>query len=68
LINRAHTYPDLALPINLTQDRIFASIDGKRSIADITRNTTGIAEEQVRQFIEKLWDYDQIVLDATSLP
>lgn len=68
LINRAHTYPDLALPIDLTQDKIFASIDGKRSIADITRNTTGIAEEQVRRFIEKLWDYDQIVLDATSLP
>ena len=32
LINRAHTYPDLALPINAAQDRVFAAIDGKRTV------------------------------------
>src|SRR5208337_2858261 len=28
LINRAHTYPDLALPIDSAQEQIFAAFDG----------------------------------------
>ena len=41
LINRAHTYPDLALPIDAAQDRIFAAIDGNRSIDEILRDRSG---------------------------
>jgi len=68
LINRAHTYPDLALPIDTARERIFAAIDGKRSINEILRSAVGAGgDEQTRQFIEQLWDYDQIVLDASSL-
>jgi hypothetical protein len=37
LINRAHTYPDLALPIDAEQEQIFAAIDGKRSIDELLR-------------------------------
>ena len=37
LINRAHPYPDLALPINAAQDRVFAAIDGKRTVEEILR-------------------------------
>jgi hypothetical protein len=37
LINRAHTYPDLALPIDAAQERIFAAIDGNRSVDEILR-------------------------------
>src|SRR6516162_1890646 len=37
LINRAHTYPDLALPIDAAQERIFAAIDGNRSIDELLR-------------------------------
>jgi SAM-dependent methyltransferase len=67
LINRAHTYPDLALPIGRAQERVFAAIDGKLSIAEILRDTAGEdGEEQARRFIEQLWEYDQIVFDATS--
>jgi hypothetical protein len=67
LINRAHTYPDLALPINSAQERVFAAIDGKRSISEILRDGSGTGSDgQVRRFIEQLWDYDQIVFDATS--
>jgi SAM-dependent methyltransferase len=67
LINRAHTYPDLALPIDAAQGHIVAAIDGKRSINEILRDAaeTG-GEEWGRRFIEQLWEYDQIVLDATS--
>lgn len=35
LINRAHTCPDLDFPINAVQERIFAAIEGRRSIGEI---------------------------------
>src|SRR6516165_9833737 len=35
LINRAHTYPDLALPIDAAQDRVFTAIDGSRTVDEI---------------------------------
>jgi SAM-dependent methyltransferase len=66
LINPTHTYPDLALPIDTAQERIFAGIDGNRTIDEILRGPTGSNAEQARGFIEKLWRYDQIVLDAAS--
>jgi SAM-dependent methyltransferase len=65
LINRAHAYPDLALPINSAQARVLAAIDGKRTIEEISRTAVGSdGTEQARGFIERLWDYDQIVFDA----
>jgi SAM-dependent methyltransferase len=67
LINRAHTYPDLALAINSAQARVFGAIDGKRSIDEILRSAAGAAGgEEARRFIERLWQYDQIVFDASS--
>ena len=67
LINRAHTYPDLALPINSAQAHIFAAIDGRRSVDEILRYAAGaIGADQARSFIERLWEYDQIVFDATG--
>lgn len=68
LINPAHTHPDLALPINATQARVFAAIDSERSIGDIVRSVSDVtAAEQVRKFMERLWEHDQIVFDATNL-
>jgi SAM-dependent methyltransferase len=67
LINRAHAYSDLALPIDAAQERIFAAIDGNRSIAEILRSAVGGGgDERARRFIEQLWEYDQIVFDATG--
>ena len=67
LINRAHTYPDLALPIDATHERVFAAIDGNRSVDQILRGTAGAGDaEEARRFIEQLWEYDQIVFDATA--
>jgi 2-polyprenyl-3-methyl-5-hydroxy-6-metoxy-1,4-benzoquinol methylase len=67
LINRAHTYPDLALPIDMAQERVLATIDGKRSVDQILRDAAGaIDDRQARRFIERLWEYDQIVFDATN--
>jgi SAM-dependent methyltransferase len=67
LINPTHTYPDLALPIDATEERVFAAIDGKRSLDEILRQAAGSgSDERARRFLERLWDYDQIVFDATS--
>jgi SAM-dependent methyltransferase len=66
LINRAHTYPDLALPIDSAQEQVFAAIEGNRSIGEILRAAGAGGDEQARRFIEQLWEYDQIVFDATS--
>ena len=67
LINRAHTYPDLALPIDAAQEQIFAAIDGNRSIDEILRAAGGAGgDEQARRFIEQLWEYDQVVFDVTN--
>jgi 2-polyprenyl-3-methyl-5-hydroxy-6-metoxy-1,4-benzoquinol methylase len=67
LINRAHTYPDLALPVDAAQERIFAAIDGSRSIDEILQEAArSDDDEQARRFFKKLWQYDQIVFDATG--
>jgi SAM-dependent methyltransferase len=67
LINRAHTYPDLALPIDAAQARVFEVIDGSRSVDEIVQGPAGaIGDEQVRRFIQRLWEYDLIVFDATN--
>jgi SAM-dependent methyltransferase len=67
LINPTHAYPDLALPINATQERIFAGIDGKHSIQEILRDAARAGgDEPVRRFFEQLWQYDQIVIDLTG--
>jgi SAM-dependent methyltransferase len=67
LINPAHTYPDLALPINAAQQRVFSEIDGTRSIDEILRRTAATGNsEPTRRFIKQLWEYDQVVFDATN--
>ena len=66
LINRAHTYPDLALPIDMAEERILAAIDGSRSVDEILRGAGAAGNEQARRFIEQLWAHDQIVFDATG--
>jgi hypothetical protein len=67
LINRAHPYPDLALPIDAAQGRVFEAIDGNRSIDQILRGAAGVGgDAQVCRFLAQLWEYDQIVFDATT--
>jgi SAM-dependent methyltransferase len=60
LINPTHTYTDLVLPINALELLMFEAIDGARCIGDI------VDDEKGRQFFERLWHHDQIVVDATS--
>jgi SAM-dependent methyltransferase len=66
LINRAHGFSDLALPVDSAEARVFAAIDGKRSVDEIARSVVGAdGADGTRRFIERLWEYDQIAIDAT---
>jgi SAM-dependent methyltransferase len=66
LINRAHTYADLALPIDAAEERFYAAIDGIRTTEEILRHV-GVdgEEEQARRLFQRFWEYDQIAFDAT---
>jgi hypothetical protein len=66
LINRAHAYADLALPIDAAQHRIYAAIDGKRPIGEILKTSAVMDEDSARRFMQRLWDYDQIVFDTAE--
>jgi 2-polyprenyl-3-methyl-5-hydroxy-6-metoxy-1,4-benzoquinol methylase len=64
LLNRAHNHPDLVLPINAAQNHLLNDIDGTRTLGEIAKNN---GKESVRtlQYFEQLWQYDQIVFDAS---
>ena len=65
LINRSHSFSDLALPISAAEERMFAEIDGDHTISEIDR-IAGATDQSARRFIEKLWQYDQVVIDAAG--
>jgi hypothetical protein len=65
LINPAHMYPDLALPIDAAQERVFAAIDGIRPVDEILQAAGGAIDDQrAYRFLKRLWEYDQIVFEA----
>jgi SAM-dependent methyltransferase len=69
LINPSHMYPDLALFIDATEERLLKAIDGQRSLGEILQSAPGaIGDEQSRQFFKRLWEHDQIVFDAKRPP
>ena len=71
LINPAHTYTDLFMPINSTEKRLFDAIDGTRSIGDIVKRTYPTSQKKshhdiARAFFERLWRYDQVVFEKET--
>jgi SAM-dependent methyltransferase len=66
LINPSHAYPDLALFIDDTEERVFKAIDGERSVGEILQGARVIEDEQGRQFFNRLWEHDLVVFDAKS--
>lgn len=66
LINQAHSYTDLFLPISSIEKRWFDAIDGQRRIGEIVKRTQSVApHEAARVFFERLWRFDQVVFDAS---
>jgi SAM-dependent methyltransferase len=71
LINPAHTYPDLFMPIDALEKTWYDAIDGERPIGrlvDASQSVQGdpVDPERLRDFFERLWWYDQVVFDHTK--
>lgn len=67
LINRAHPFTDLILTVDKSEDRLLSAIDGKRTINEILSVTGNDPNESsCLNFFERLWQYDQIVFNATG--
>jgi SAM-dependent methyltransferase len=67
LINRAHTFTDLLCTVDSFEDRLLGAIDGKRTLGEILSCVGDDADTESRavSFFERLWDYDQVVFDAS---
>ena len=68
MINRAHPFTDLILCVDAFEDRLFTAIDSQRSLAEILRKAQTTADDERRAvgFFERLWQYDQVVFDASG--
>jgi hypothetical protein len=70
LINPAHTYTDIYLPIDAGEKQLFDAIDGKRNIAQLVAasKAAGWPEDMsaARQFFARLWHHDQVVFDVSQ--
>ena len=64
VINRAHTYTDLFVPLTEFEAHIYAQIDGQTSCRDIA--TAASDAPRVAEVMLKLWRSDQIVFDRSS--
>ena len=71
LINRTHTYRDLYLPIDPVEKRLWDAIDGRLCIGKIldwtlTGAQNAAQREIARSFFERLWWYDQMVINCSG--
>jgi SAM-dependent methyltransferase len=70
LLNRGHLHHDLIVPVDDEELRMYAAIDGRRTIAAIAKMAAVTGDDgtwpRARTFFEKLWGYDQVVFDATE--
>jgi hypothetical protein len=68
LINRAHRCTDLILEVDAFEDRLLGAIDGTRTLGDVLQSTPGAGADVARAvaFFERLWRYDQMVVDASA--
>jgi SAM-dependent methyltransferase len=68
LINQAHPFTDLILTVDAFENRLLAAIDGKRTLSQILSGASIERDSEGRalRFFERLWQYDQIVFDAST--
>ncbi len=63
LVNRAHTYRDLCMPLDDQEVRLYDQIDGVRSAGEIAR-TAGLSEAAA--LFERLHFHDQVLFDTSA--
>ena len=66
LLNRSHTSHDLYLVLDARERRLFDGMNGHRSIAEIIELAREGEPQRAGSFFEKLWRYDQVVLDTSG--
>ena len=70
LINPAHTYTDIYLPIDADEKQLFDAIDGKRTTAQLVAASKAASwsedKSAARQFFQRLWQHDQVVFDVAA--
>jgi hypothetical protein len=64
LINRTHSYTDIYLPVDAAEERLLNAVDGRRTIAEIALDE--VEPDVARDFFQRLWNYDQVVFDASA--
>jgi SAM-dependent methyltransferase len=64
VLNRAHTFTDLYVPMNEFEASVFARIDGQTSCRDIVEDASDA--QTVADVMLKLWRSDQIVFDRSK--
>jgi SAM-dependent methyltransferase len=65
LVNQTHLFSDLYILIDETEKQMYESIDGRRTIEQIT-GTVAESGPRAREFFQKLWWYDQVVFDTSK--
>jgi|SRR5215472_281546 len=70
LLNQAHTYADLFLPIRSIEKAWFDEIEGTRTIGEIVERTASPSRgakdvDGARAFFERLWWHDLVVFDSS---
>lgn len=67
LLNPVHRHTDLILPIDTMESRLLTRIDGESSFGEIAQGYSAKdVESRVVPFFRKLWQYDQILVDASA--
>jgi SAM-dependent methyltransferase len=67
LINRSHRFTDLILTVAPSEDKLLRAIDGKRTLAEVLQicGHGSSGGDRALGFFERLWQYDQVVFDAS---
>jgi SAM-dependent methyltransferase len=65
LINEAHVFTDLVLTVDAFENRLLGATNGKRTLGEILANAADRDEERALNFFKRLWQYDQVVFDAS---
>ena len=64
LINRGHSHPDIYLPIDAQEKRLYDALDGARTIGELTE-AQGL-RQIAAPFFQRLGWHDQVVFDASA--
>ena len=65
LINRAHTFTDLICTVDEFEFQLLGAVDGQRTLAEVVAQAGDGQTRRAVAFFERLWDYDQVVFDAS---